>query len=169
MTILTVLNFPDNRLRTKAIDVAEVNDEIRTIVDDMFDTMYEENGVGLAATQINVHQRIVVIDVSEDKKEPLVLINPEIIIKSEETLINEEGCLSVPGCYAKVDRHAQVTVKALDKNGKEFTLDGDELLSICIQHELDHLQGILFVDYLSPLKRQRIKAKFEKEARLNSK
>ena len=135
----------------------------------MFDTMYEENGVGLAATQINVHQRIVVIDVSEDKKEPLVLINPEIIIKSEETLINEEGCLSVPGCYAKVDRHAQVTVKALDKNGKEFTLDGDELLSICIQHELDHLQGILFVDYLSPLKRQRIKAKFEKEARLNSK
>jgi len=169
MTILTVLNFPDNRLRTKAIDVAEVNDEIRTIVDDMFDTMYEENGVGLAATQINVHQRIVVIDVSEDKKEPLVLINPEIIIKSEETLINEEGCLSVPGCYAKVDRHAQVTVKALDKNGNEFTLDGDELLSICIQHELDHLQGILFVDYLSPLKRQRIKAKFEKEARLNSK
>ncbi|MFB1014854.1 MAG: peptide deformylase [Alteromonadaceae bacterium] len=169
MTILTVLNFPDNRLRTKAIDVAEVNDEIRTIVDNMFDTMYEENGVGLAATQINVHQRIVVIDVSEDKKEPLVLINPEIIIKSEETLINEEGCLSVPGCYAKVDRHAQVTVKALDKNGKEFTLDGDELLSICIQHELDHLQGILFVDYLSPLKRQRIKAKFEKEARLNSK
>ena len=169
MTILTVLNFPDNRLRTKAIDVAEVNDESRTIVDDMFDTMYEENGVGLAATQINVHQRIVVIDVSEDKKEPLVLINPEIIIKSEETLINEEGCLSVPGCYAKVDRHAQVTVKALDKNGNEFTLDGDELLSICIQHELDHLQGILFVDYLSPLKRQRIKAKFEKEARLNSK
>jgi len=169
MTILTVLSFPDNRLRTKAINVAEVNDEIRGIVDDMFDTMYEENGVGLAATQVNIHQRIVVIDVSEDKKEPLVLINPEIINKSEKTLVNEEGCLSVPGCYAKVDRHAQVTVKALDKNGKEFTLDGDELLSICIQHELDHLQGILFVDYLSPLKRQRIKAKFEKEARLNSK
>ena len=169
MTILTVLNFPDDRLRTKAINVAKVNDEIRGIVDDMFDTMYEENGVGLAATQVNIHQRIVVIDVSEDKKEPLVLINPEIINKSEKTLVNEEGCLSVPGCYAKVDRHAQVTVKALDKNGKEFTLDGDELLSICIQHELDHLQGILFVDYLSPLKRQRIKAKFEKEARLNSK
>jgi|TARA_B110000238_G_scaffold197205_1_gene239349 peptide deformylase len=169
MTILTVLSFPDNRLRTKAIDVAEVDHKIRGIVDDMFDTMYEENGVGLAATQVNIHQKIVVIDVSEDKKEPLVFINPEIINKSDETLINEEGCLSVPGCYAKVDRHAQVTIKALDRNGKEFTLDGDELLSICIQHELDHLQGILFVDYLSPLKRQRIKAKFEKEARLNSK
>tara|TARA_B110000114_G_scaffold181500_1_gene219045 strand:- start:33 stop:542 length:510 start_codon:yes stop_codon:yes gene_type:complete len=169
MTILTVLSFPDNRLRTKAIDVAEVDHKIRAIVDDMFDTMYEENGVGLAATQVNIHQKIVVIDVSEDKKEPLVFINPEIINKSDETLINEEGCLSVPGCYAKVDRHAQVTIKALDRNGKEFTLDGDELLSICIQHELDHLQGILFVDYLSPLKRQRIKAKFEKEARLNSK
>ena len=166
MTILTVLSFPDDRLRTKATDVAQVNDEIKSIVDDMFDTMYEENGVGLAATQVNIHQRIVVIDVSEDKKTPLVLINPEIINRSDETLINEEGCLSVPGCYAKVDRHAQVTVKALDRNGQEFTLDGDELLSICIQHELDHLKGILFVDYLSPLKRQRFKIKLEKEARL---
>ena len=169
MTILTVLSFPDDKLRTKATDVAEVNDEIRTIVDDMLETMYEENGVGLAATQVNIHQRIVVIDVSDDKKQPLVFINPEIINKSEDTFINEEGCLSVPGCYAKVDRHAQVTVKALDKNGKAFVLDGEELLSICIQHELDHLQGILFVDYLSPLKRQRIKAKFEKEARFTNK
>ncbi|MCJ8320083.1 MAG: peptide deformylase [Colwellia sp.] len=168
MTILTVLSFPDDRLRTKATDVAEVTDEIRTIVDNMFDTMYDENGVGLAATQVDIHQRIVVMDVSEDKNEPLVLINPEIINKSEETLINEEGCLSVPGCYAKVDRHAQVTVKALDRDGKEFTLDGDELLSICIQHELDHLKGILFVDYLSPLKRQRFKSKLEKEARLQN-
>ena len=168
MTILTVLSFPNDKLRTKATNVTEVTDEIRTIVDNMFETMYEENGVGLAATQVDIHQRIVVIDVSEDKINPLVLINPEITIKSEETLINEEGCLSVPGCYAKVDRHAQVTVKALDRNGKEFSLDADELLSICIQHELDHLQGILFVDYLSPLKRQRFKTKLEKEARLQN-
>jgi len=167
MAILSVLRFPDERLRTKATQVIEVNDNIKSIVNDMFDTMYEENGVGLAATQVNIHQQIVVIDVSDDKESPIVLINPEIIDKSEDTLINEEGCLSVPGCYAKVDRHTKVTVKALDKNGVEFTLDGEELLAICIQHELDHLKGILFVDYLSPLKRQRIKAKFEKEARLN--
>lgn len=167
MAILSVLRFPDERLRTKATQVTEVNDNIKTIVNDMFDTMYDENGVGLAATQVNIHQQIVVMDVSENKENPIVLINPEIIDKSEDTLINEEGCLSVPGCYAKVDRHTKVTVKALDKNGKEFTLDGEELLAICIQHELDHLKGILFVDYLSPLKRQRIKAKLEKEERLN--
>ncbi len=166
MTILTVLRFPDERLRTKAADVVEVNDDIRSIVDDMFETMYDENGVGLAATQVNIHQRIVVIDVSENKETPITLINPEIIAKSDETFINEEGCLSVPGCYAKVDRHETVTVKALNRDGEEFTLDGEELLSICIQHELDHLAGILFVDHLSPLKRQRIKAKLEKEARL---
>ena len=166
MTILNVLSFPDERLRTKATNVVEVNDEIKRIVDDMFDTMYEENGVGLAATQVDIHQRIVVMDVSEDKNEPLVLINPEIISKSEETRINEEGCLSVPTCYAKVNRHAQVTVKALDRKGNEYTLEADELLSICIQHELDHLMGILFIDYLTPLKRQRFKTKLEKEARL---
>jgi peptide deformylase len=166
MAILPVLRFPDERLRTKAVPVTEVNDEIRTIVDNMFDTMSAEKGVGLAATQVNIHLRIVVMDVSEDNDTPLTLINPEIIKRSENTFINEEGCLSVPGCYAKVTRHETVTVKALDKNGQEFTLDGDELLSICIQHELDHLAGILFVDYLSPLKRQRIKSKLEKEARL---
>ena len=168
MAILSVLRFPDERLKTKATQVTEVNDNIKTIVNDMFETMYDENGVGLAATQVNIHQQIVVIDVSENKENPIVLINPEIIAKSEETLVNEEGCLSVPGCYAKVDRHTQVTVKALDINGEEFTLDGEELLAICIQHELDHLKGILFVDYLSPLKRQRIKTKIEKEARLNN-
>jgi peptide deformylase len=168
MTILTVLSFPDEKLRTKAANVDQVTDETRSIIKDMFETMYDENGVGLAATQVNIHQRIVVMDVSEDKNEPLVLINPEITHKSEETLINEEGCLSVPGCYAKVERHAQVTVKALDENGKEFTLEGDELLGVCIQHELDHLMGILFVDYLSPLKRQRFKKKLEKEARLQN-
>ena len=167
MTILTVLRFPDPRLKTKASPVIEITDATLTIIDNMIATMYEEKGVGLAATQVNIHQRIVVIDVSENGDQPLVLINPEIISKSEETLINEEGCLSVPGTYAKVDRHASCTVKALNRDGKEFTLDGEELLSICIQHELDHLNGILFVDYLSPLKRQRIKSKLEKEARLD--
>ena len=169
MTILTVLRFPDERLRTKANIVAEVNDDIRSIVDDMIETMYQEKGVGLAATQVDIHQRIVVIDVSENNDHPLVLINPEIIKKGDEMVINEEGCLSVPGCYAKVDRHSTVTVKALDKKGNEFFLDGEELLAVCIQHELDHLSGILFVDYLSPLKRQRIKTKLEKEARLDQK
>lgn len=167
MAILPVLRFPDEKLRTKAQPVTDVNDEIRKIISDMFETMYAENGVGLAATQVDIHQRIVVIDVSENKEHPYVLINPEIIRKSDDTLINEEGCLSVPGCYAKVDRSIDVTVKALDEHGKEFTLDGDELLAICIQHELDHLNGVLFVDYLSPLKRQRIKKKLEKEARLD--
>jgi len=167
MAILPVLRFPDEKLRTKAQPVTDVNDEIRKVISNMFETMYAENGVGLAATQVDIHQRIVVIDVSENKEHPYVLINPEIIRKSDDTLINEEGCLSVPGCYAKVDRSVDVTVKALDENGKEFTLDGEELLAICIQHELDHLNGILFVDYLSPLKRQRIKKKLEKEARLD--
>lgn len=133
----------------------------------MLATMYDEKGVGLAATQVDIHQRIVVMDVSENSDQPIVLINPEIIAKSDDTLINEEGCLSVPGIYAKVDRHTTCTVKALDRHGKEFTLDGEELLSICIQHELDHLNGVLFVDYLSPLKRQRIKIKLEKEEKLD--
>lgn len=166
MAVLPVLRFPDERLRTKAATVEQVDDSIRAIVDDMFDTMYDEKGVGLAATQVNIHKRIVVMDVSENADQPRVFINPEIIKKSDATFVNEEGCLSVPGCYAKVTRHETVTVKALDRDGNEFTLDGDELLSICIQHELDHLAGILFVDYLSPLKRQRIKTKLEKEARL---
>lgn len=166
MAILPVLRFPDQRLRTKAAPVTEVNDKIKNIVSDMFDTMYDENGVGLAATQVNIHQQIVVIDVSENKEQAYVLINPEIIKRNDETMINEEGCLSVPGCYAKVDRHTKVTVKALDINGEPFELDAEELLSICIQHELDHLKGVLFVDYLSPLKRNRIQKKLEKEAKL---
>ncbi|WP_114326324.1 peptide deformylase [Candidatus Colwellia aromaticivorans] len=167
MTILTVLRFPDPRLKTKANPVTEITEATSIIINDMLATMYDEKGVGLAATQIDIHQRIVVMDVSENSDQPLVLINPEIIAKSDETLINEEGCLSVPGIYAKVNRHTTCTVKALDRHGKEFTLDGEELLSICIQHELDHLNGILFVDYLSPLKRQRIKTKLEKEAKLD--
>lgn len=169
MTVLTVLRFPDERLRTKAQEVTEVNDEIRQIVDNMFETMYAENGVGLAATQVDIHQRIVVMDTTEDKSDPITLINPEIIKESDETFINEEGCLSVPGCYAKVTRHETVTVKALDRDGNEFTRDADELLAICIQHELDHLAGTLFIDYLSPLKRKRIQTKLEKEARLAAK
>jgi len=167
MTILTVLRFPDPRLKTKASPVNEITEATSTIIDDMLATMYDEKGVGLAATQVNIHQRIVVMDVSENSDQPIVLINPEIIAKSDETVINEEGCLSVPGIYAKVDRHTTCTVKALDRHGKEFTLDGTELLSICIQHELDHLNGLLFVDYLSPLKRQRIKTKLEKAAKLD--
>lgn len=166
MTILAVLRFPDPRLRTKAQPVTAFTDATATIIDDMLATMYEEKGVGLAATQVDIHQRIVVMDTSEDGNQPMILINPEIIASSEETSINEEGCLSVPGTYAKVDRHDACTVKALDRQGKEFTLSATGLQSICIQHEIDHLNGILFVDYLSPLKRQRIQKKLEKEARL---
>lgn len=169
MTILTVLRFPDPRLRKKAQPVTDITDATATIIDDMLVTMYEEKGVGLAATQVDIHQRIVVMDTSEDNDQPLVFINPEIIATSDETSINEEGCLSVPGTYAKVDRHDACTVKALDRQGKEFTLSATELQSICIQHELDHLNGVLFVDYLSPLKRQRIQKKLEKEAKLDEK
>ncbi|MCF6442000.1 peptide deformylase [Pseudoalteromonas luteoviolacea] len=168
MAKLEVLTFPDERLRTVAKPVEEVNDEIRQIVKDMLETMYEENGVGLAATQVDIHQRIVVIDVSEERNEPYVLINPEIIA-TEGTMVCEEGCLSVPYSYAKVDRAEKVTVKALNENGEEYQFDAQELLSNCVQHELDHLAGKLFIDYLSPLKRQRIKKKIEKEARLAAK
>ena len=169
MAKLEVLRFPDERLRTVARPVDNIDDNIRQLVEDMLETMYAEKGVGLAATQVNVHRRVVVIDVSEDGNEPLVLINPQITARSEETVMNEEGCLSVPGCYASVERHARVTVKAQDQHAQEFSLDADGLLAICIQHELDHLQGKLFVDYLSPLKRQRIRKKLEKEQRLAAK
>ncbi|ALO33294.1 peptide deformylase [Colwellia sp. MT41] len=167
MTILTVLRFPDPRLRTKAQPITDVTSATATIIDDMLATMYEEKGIGLAATQVDIHQRIVVMDTSEDSNQPMVLINPEIIASSDEKSINEEGCLSVPGTYAKVNRHDTCTVTALDRQGKEFTLSATGLQSICIQHEIDHLNGILFVDYLSPLKRQRIQKKLEKEARLD--
>jgi peptide deformylase len=131
----------------------------------MMATMYDENGIGLAATQVNIHQRIVVIDVSEEGNEPLVLINPEII-KKDGKKISEEGCLSVPNSYAKVDRAETVTVKAFDEHGNEYEKDAEGLFAVCIQHELDHLKGVLFIDYLSPLKRQRIRKKLEKEAKL---
>ena len=168
MAILDVLSFPDERLRTVAKPVEEVNDEIKQLVSDMFKTMKDENGIGLAATQVNRHVQVVVMAVSEDQNEPRVFINPEIIRKDGST-ISEEGCLSVPGNYAKVERAEAITVKALDQNGESFELDAEGLLAICIQHELDHLKGKLFIDYLSPLKRQRIRKKLEKEARLAAK
>ncbi len=168
MAILDVLSFPDERLRTVAKPVEDVNDEIKQLVSDMFETMKDENGIGLAATQVNRHVRVVVMDVSENQNEPRVFINPEIIRKNGST-ISEEGCLSVPGNYAKVERAESITVKALNENGEAFELDAEGLLAICIQHELDHLKGKLFIDYLSPLKRQRIRKKLEKEARLAAK
>ena len=168
MAILDVLQFPDERLRTVAKPIDEVNSEIKQLVADMFETMREEKGIGLAATQVNRHVRLVVMDVSEEQNEPRVFINPEIVNKEGST-ISEEGCLSVPGNYAKVDRAEKVTVKALDGEGEPYEREADGLLAICIQHELDHLDGKLFVDYLSPLKRQRIRKKLEKEARLAAK
>lgn len=165
MAILEVLKFPDERLRNVATPVEKVNDEIKQLVDDMFATMREEKGIGLAATQVNVHKRVVVMDLSEEQNEPRVFINPSIT-QTEGKVINEEGCLSVPGNYAKVERAESVTVEALDRNGEAFSLQADGMLAICIQHELDHLEGKLFIDYLSPLKRQRIRTKLEKEARL---
>lgn len=165
MTVLYVLHYPDDRLRTVAKPVVTVDAEIQQLVADMLDTMYAEEGIGLAATQVNVHQRVVVIDVSEDRNEPMVFINPEIIARSGDTSY-EEGCLSVPQSYGKVERAAEVTVKAQDKNGNTFELKADGLLAICLQHELDHLVGKLFIDYLSPLKRDRIRKKLEKEAKM---
>ena len=161
MTALNVLIYPDDHLKVVCEPVTEVNDAIRKIVDDMFDTMYQEEGIGLAAPQVDILQRIITIDVEGDKKNQLVLINPEILVSEGETGI-EEGCLSIPGFRALVPRKEKVKVRALDRDGKEFTLDADGLLAICIQHEIDHLNGILFVDYLSPLKRQRIKEKLVK-------
>ncbi len=165
MTQLDILHYPDKRLRTIAASVALVDDAIRTLVDDMFETMYEAPGIGLAATQVNVHKRVIVIDISPEKNQPLCLINPEIIA-SEGIEVTEEGCLSVPDIYENVERAEQVTVKALDREGREFTRQADSLLAVCIQHEMDHLLGKLFVDYLSPLKRQRLKKKMQKEQRL---
>lgn len=161
MSILTILEFPDKRLRTIAAEVEHVDASIKTLVDDMLETMYAAKGVGLAATQVNVHQRIIVMDVSEDKNEPICLINPEIIaLDGVET--SEEGCLSVPGFFEKVSRAEHITVRALNRDGETFELEARDLLAVCIQHEMDHLDGKLFVDYLSAFKRNRIKAKLDK-------
>lgn len=164
MTILNVLRFPDKRLRTKATPVETVNEDIQTTLDDMLETMYDAPGIGLAATQVNIHKQMVVIDVSEEKNQPLFLINPVITHKEGEE-VSEEGCLSVPAYYAEVKRAECVTVKALNREGKTFEIEADGLLAVCIQHELDHLQGKLFVDYLSPLKQQRLQKKMMKLAK----
>jgi peptide deformylase len=166
LSILTILEFPDERLRKIAAKVQTVDDKIKKLADDMLETMYESRGVGLAATQVNVHQRVIVIDVSEEKDTPIFLINPEIIEKDgvEES---EEGCLSVPGFFEKVKRAEHIKVKALDKEGQSYEFEARDLLAVCVQHEIDHLNGKLFVDYISPLKRQRIKKKLEKIHKLD--
>lgn len=166
MAILNILEFPDPRLRTLAKPVKAVDDSIRQLIDDMFETMYAAPGIGLAATQVNVHQRVVVMDLSEDKSEPRVFINPELEALTEDLGPYQEGCLSVPGFYENVDRPLRVRIKALDRDGQPFEEIAEGLLAVCIQHECDHLNGKLFVDYLSSLKRDRIKKKLEKQHRL---
>ncbi len=165
MAVLDILEFPDPRLRTLAEPVGAVTDATRVLIDDMFDTMYAAPGIGLAATQVDVHQRLLVMDVSEDKSEPQVFINPEVSVLDPEQGEYDEGCLSVPGFYETVSRPQRVSVNALDRDGKPFTLELEGLAAICLQHEIDHLDGKLFVDYLSPLKRQRIRKKLEKDQR----
>lgn len=165
MDKLTVLQYPDPRLATVARAVATVDARVQALVAAMLDTMYAANGVGLAATQVNVHERIIVMDTSEERNRPLVLINPEIVYRSAECKEWEEGCLSVPGIYDKVTRPDKVTVRALDAQGEPFELEADGLTAVCVQHEMDHLLGKMFVDYLSPLKRNRIKTKMLKRQR----
>jgi peptide deformylase len=164
MAKLKILEFPDPRLRTKATPVDVVDDELRTLIDDMFETMYEAPGIGLAATQVNVHRRLLITDVSADKSEPYVLINPEILEKDGVTY-TDEGCLSVPGYYEEVQRAEHIRVRFLDRDGEAQEIEAHGLLAVCIQHEIDHLDGKLFVDYLSEAKRQRIRKKIEKERR----
>ncbi len=164
MALLKILCFPDERLRNKAKRVEKVSSAHQRLLDDMLETMYDAPGIGLAATQINVHEQLIVIDISEDKKNPYCLINPEVISDSGKEIM-EEGCLSVPDTYAEVERADAVSVKYLDSKGNEKILEADGLLAVCLQHEIDHLQGKLFVDYLSKLKRERIRKKLEKQKR----
>jgi peptide deformylase len=165
MAVLEILEFPDPRLRTEAKPVAKVTNTTRTLIADMFETMYEAPGIGLAATQVNVHERILVIDISEEQDQPQVFINPQLTILDTELGEYDEGCLSVPGFYETVNRPKKIEVTALDRSGEAFTKELNGLLAICLQHEIDHLDGKLFVDYLSPLKRQRIRKKLEKSQR----
>ena len=167
MALLPILHYPDPRLHTVAAPVTEVDDKIRKLVADMAETMYEAPGIGLAATQVDVHRRIVVIDVSEDKSGLMALINPEILERSCEQVC-EEGCLSVPGIYEKVSRAERVKVRALNENGESFEFEADGLLAVCVQHEIDHLDGKVFVEYLSQLKLGRIKSKLAKKARITA-
>jgi peptide deformylase len=165
MAILDILRFPDARLRNVARPVEQVDDAVRKLIDDMLETMYEAPGIGLAAIQVNEPLRVIVVDISEERNAPLALVNPEILEKHGEEQM-DEGCLSVPGIYEPVQRAERIRVRALDRDGEVFEKDVDGLLAVCIQHEIDHLDGKLFVDYLSNLKRQRIRKKLEKEARL---
>ncbi|MEY5029125.1 MAG: Peptide deformylase [Pseudomonadota bacterium] len=165
MALLSILRYPDPRLHTVAKPVQAVDARIQTLLDDMFETMYHANGIGLAATQIDVHERVVVIDTSEERDKPLVLINPELLWASEERVKGDEGCLSVPGIYDGVERSTAVKVSALDRDGQARTIEAEGLLAICIQHEMDHLMGKVFVEYLSPLKLGRIKTKLAKSLR----
>jgi peptide deformylase len=167
MAKLTILEFPDPRLRTRAVPVESVDDELRTLIDDMFETMYAAPGIGLAATQVDVHRRLLVADVSTDKSEPYALVNPEIVEKDGVT-VTEEGCLSVPGYYEEVERAEHIRVRFLDRNGEDVEMEAEGLLAVCIQHEIDHLDGKLFVDYLSEAKRMRIRKKLVKEQRHRS-
>ena len=165
MALLPLLYYPDPKLHTVAKPVAAVDDRVRTLIADMLETMYQAKGIGLAATQVDVHQRLIVMDVSEERDQPLVLINPQLVWTSPETHLNEEGCLSVPGIYDGVQRFDAVKVSALDGDGKSRIVEAEDLLAVCIQHEMDHLMGKVFVEYLSPLKRNRIKKKMLKAQR----
>lgn len=165
MALLDILRYPDPRLHKIAQPVAAVDERIRRLVGDMLETMYEAQGVGLAATQVDVHERVIVIDVSEERDQPLVLINPRLVAASEEMTLGDEGCLSVPEIYDKVPRHARITVEALGRDGQLQRFDADGLLAVCVQHEMDHLLGKVFVEYLSPLKRNRIKTKMLKKSK----
>jgi len=165
MSILNILRYPDPKLHTVARPVSAVDERIRQLVDDMLETMYAADGVGLAATQVDVHEQVIVIDTSNDRDTPRVLINPELIATSAEFTEGEEGCLSVPQIYDKVPRHSRVTVRALGRDGQLHEFEADGLLAVCVQHEMDHLMGKVFVEYLSPLKRERIKTKMVKKTR----
>jgi peptide deformylase len=165
MALLTILRYPDPRLHTVARPVQQVDERLQRLVDDMLETMHEAKGIGLAATQVDVHERLIVMDTSEVHDTPVVLINPEIIWRSEDMAVAEEGCLSVPQFYDDVERHARVTVRALGRDGQTFELQAAELTAVCVQHEMDHLVGKVFVEYLSPLKRNRIRTKMLKKAR----
>jgi len=165
MALLPILHYPDPRLHKVAKPVEVVDDRIRQLVRDMAETMYDAPGVGLAATQVDIHERVVVIDVSENGDDLLVLINPEITFKSDDLQVYEEGCLSVPGVYDEVQRAARITVRALNEQGQPYEFDAEDLLAVCVQHELDHLMGKVFVEYLSPLKQNRIKTKIRKQER----
>ncbi len=167
MSFLTILEYPDKRLRTIAKPVEEVDATLSTLIDDMFETMYEAPGIGLAATQVDVHKQLLILDISEDRSQPMVFINPRITAK-DGSQVYQEGCLSLPGIYADVKRWNQITVEAMDRHGKHFILEADGLLAVCIQHEMDHLAGKVFVDHLSPLKRALAEKKLAKQRKLDS-